>query len=442
MNDRIKDNPTFKKFEENIKGAKMLKDIVSILSPLNKNSKDKLNIFEVFEKIEIRLKAISQSPDEFNGLFSDLGWIAHESINYELMQHCIDLAKKGNIKSAEEQLAEYYTSENLKLLILQLKTTKEFQKRYDLITLAYKDTIEKRFHSVVPIILMIIDGGVNDIDKNKGFFTDSTDLTAWDSIAAHNTGLTKLREILNRTRKETNEEEIFLPYRNGILHGRDISYSNKYVAGKCWAALIAINDWAKAIQDGNKNKPKEEKTLTFRESIDEIKKIISDYEDHKKKSAETNNCISIWKPRNLKIGVDLAKFGEVEDYENFTPEKDAVKFITNWKKKNYGGIAKQVYCFIEETTLSKEAGRIRKIFENKTLKAYEIKRIIDIAPAISEVYLNVIIEYAQKDYELEIKLRMIYQNEKGDTLVIGQKNGEWKFIDSFFFHKIEYLEES
>ena len=43
-----------------------------------------------------------------------------------------------------------------------------------------------------------------------------------------------------------------------------------------------------------------------------------------------------------------------------------------------------------------------------------------------------------KGIETEIKLRMIYQNEKGENLVFGQEGGQWKFIDSFFFHKIEY----
>ncbi|OJU75382.1 MAG: hypothetical protein BGO09_03795 [Bacteroidetes bacterium 47-18] len=73
------------------------------------------------------------------------------------------------------------------------------------------------------------------------------------------------------------------------------------------------------------------------------------------------------------------------------------------------------------------------------MKEYKIDSVIDCVPAISEVLVNVVIEFEEKDYELEIKLRMIYQNEKGEYLVLGQKNGEWKFMESFFFHKIESL---
>src|SRR5690606_18316189 len=183
--------------------------------------------------------------------------------------------KNNDIKIAEEKLADYYTSENLKWLSKQLKGIPEFFKRYELIRLAYEDTISKRFHSAIPVILMVIDGGVNDIDKNKGFFTETSDLTAWDSISAHSTGLSKLRDILNKGRNRTNTEEIFLPYRNGILHGRDISYANKYVSAKCWLTLIAINDWAKALKKNNENPPQEPKNLSFTESLNELKNTIS-----------------------------------------------------------------------------------------------------------------------------------------------------------------------
>jgi len=256
---KIENNPSFQEFSNNIKGAKSIKQIAFFLIPFSKTAKNIVQSFEGFQAIEKQFNLISKSPDEFNDFFSASGWIAHESMNHDLMLECIALAKNKDIKTAEEKLADYYTSENLKWLTRQLKSTPEFQKRYELIRLAYEDTIAQRFHSAVPVVLMIIDGGVNDIDKNKGFFTETTDLTAWDSIAAHSTGLSRLRDILNKGRNRTNTEEIFLPYRNGILHGRDIAYANKHVAAKCWLTLIAINDWGKALEKNKKNPLKEAK---------------------------------------------------------------------------------------------------------------------------------------------------------------------------------------
>lgn len=54
-----------------------------------------------------------------------------------------------------------------------------------------------------------------------------------DSIAAHETGLKALARIMGRGRNRTNEEIISVPYRNGILHGRDLAFDNKVVAAKC-----------------------------------------------------------------------------------------------------------------------------------------------------------------------------------------------------------------
>lgn len=438
MNDKIENNPSFKKFNEEIKGVKAIRQIATILSPISKTAKSISKSLEKVIELENKFRILSKSPDEFNLLFAESGWIAHESMNHQLMLDCIELAKSNNAIKGEEKLADYYTSDNLRWLTMPLKFTDGFSKRYSLIKLAYEETIQKRFYSAVPLLLMIIDGSVNDIDKNKGFFTETTDLTAWDSIAAHSTGLTKIRDVFNETRKKTNEEEIFLPYRNGILHGRDLNYSNKYVTGKCWLTLIAINDWIVAIKNGKKNRPKEEPKLSLKESVEDLKHTISAFNKHQKEMDEINTFIESWCPRNFKVDVDIPKVGNVLDYADFTPEKDAVRFITNWSNRNYGAIAKQIAYFYKNVNLGKESGRVRTVFENRILKSFEILSVVDCAPAISEVYLKVYIEYLQKEYDFEIKMRMIYQDENGKSMVLGQNGGEWKFIDSFFFHKIEY----
>lgn len=440
MNEKIEDNPSFQELSKQLKGADAIKQIASLLSPSSGSAKNISKSFQGLDDIEKQFKVISKSPDEFNNYFGDLGWIAHESMNHPLMMECIELAKSNNIKTAEEKLADYYTSENLKWLLGQLRSLPEFYVRYKLIRLAYEDTITQRYHSVVPNLLMVIDGGVNDIDRSKGFFTDTVNLTAWDSIAAHSTGLSKLRNILNKGRTRTNSEEIFLPYRNGILHGRDLSFANKYIAGKCWLTLIAISDWAKAVKKNKKNPPKNDKEMSFTESVNELKNTLSEYAKHQEKLKETNILIEDWKPRALVIDQDILATGGLNEYPEFTPERDAMRFLHNWKNKNFGEIAKQVNYFSAEIDIGKEAGKVRKIFEKKFLKEYKILSVIDCAPAVSEIMVNIVFEFEQRNLETEIKLRMIYQNEKGENMILGQKNGVWKFISSFFFHKIEFPE--
>lgn len=440
MSDKIEDNSSFEEFRNNLKGVKPIKKIASFLAPFSSTAKGILQDLKGFDDIEKQFEEISKSPDQFNHYFSELGWIAHESGNHNLILECISLAKADNIKEAEEKLADYYTTEEMQWLVKATYGVPEFKIRNSLINAAFEDTKAKRFHSAIPLLLMIIDGTVNDISRSKGFFAENTDLTAWDSIAAHSSGLSKLRDILNVSRKATTTEEIFFPYRNGILHGRDLSYANKYVAGKAWLTLFAINDWAKALQKNKENPPKEAKKTTLKEALSDLKNTTDRYRLQKEKRAEANKYMDHWKSRKAVTNVDFPSYGALDDYEEFTPERDAVLFLTNWQNNNYGLMAKQMFLFSKDFNVGKEAGRVRKVFEKKTLKTFEIVSVEHQAPAIAQVVAKVLVSFNNIEYSKEILLRMLYQSEQRENVVYGQTGGTWRYMDSFFFHKIEMLE--
>ncbi len=439
MNDKIEDNPSFKKLRKEIAGVNALSEFADLLPIFGINPKDLKEAFKPLKDIQKQFEVLSKSADKFNKHFSQKGWIAHESMNSDLMLNCIDLAEQGQVELAEKELINYYGSDKMKWLTIQLKGTKEFLVRYSLITAAYEDTLENKYHACIPVLLLIIDGGVNDISKSKGFFAENTDLTAWDSIASHSSGLATLKEIFNKVRTRTTHEEITMPYRHGILHGRDINYANKTVAAKCWATLFALNDWAIAVKDGKTIPPPDEPELGFNDSMKELKTVIESYTENQKKNKEISQKVEEWTPRNFEIGVDIPATGSVNDYDEFTPEREAVSFMENWKRKNYGAVSKQIQFFKKsEINLDKEAGRIRKIFQNKVLRDFVIVSVVDCAPAISEVTFSVSINYNQIDYQKKITLRLLYNGPNGETLIFGDKGGQWNFIESFF-HEIEYL---
>lgn len=438
MSDKIENNPSFKEFGNQLERAKHVKIFLSIIAPFSKKVKKVLNEFDAIDKIKNEFDEISKSPDLFNNYFSDLGWIAHESINHPLMLECIKLAENNEIESAEDKLAEYYTCTEIRWLISSTYGIPEFRKRNDLINFAYDDTLNKRFYSSIPLLLMVIDGAVNDIDKGKGFFTETTDLTAWDSIAAHSTGLTKLRDILNTSRKTTSTEEIFLPYRNGILHGRDISYDNKYICGKLWLTLFAINDWAKALKKNKENPPKEDKQKNLKESFSELKNSINDYKNQQLKHKELDKHIELWKSREVSLGDNIPISGNLFDYEEFTPEYDVVKFLENWRKKNYGAIANQIDYYSKDVNNQKEAGIIRKIFEGKVLNNFKLILIKHTSPALCDVEIEIDFNFENSNFKKKMKMRLIYKSIEKETLVYGQKNGNWKFLGSYMFSDIQY----
>lgn len=439
MNDRIEDNPSHKKFKKELDGADALCKLADLFSAFGVNSENLKESLEPLDDIQKQFELISKSPDKFNDHFSKKGWIAHESMNFDLMLTCIEFTEKGKTELAESELINYYSSEKMQWLTYQLKRTKEFSIRYSLIKSAYEDTISQKYHACIPVLLLVIDGGVNDIDRNKGFFADNTDMTAWDSIAAHSSGLATLKDIFNDTRKRTTVEEITMPYRHGILHGRDIGYANKTVAAKCWAALFAINDWAKAVKEGKKKPPTNEQVFSYDEGMDELKATLEKYTESKKRNDEVSQKVSDWAPRNLKIGTDILSKGLSEEYKEFTPEKEAILFIENWRKNNFGAIVKQIHYFTKgEINWGKEAGKVRNIFQNKVLKDYSITNIKDCSPAITEVTLSVDILFEEKEYNKQITLRLIYNGPDDEILVFGDQGGQWKFIESFF-NTIDYL---
>ncbi|MEH2421714.1 MAG: hypothetical protein V7K48_12575 [Nostoc sp.] len=252
-NIKIIDNPSYKKLLEKFVGMKSVSKIVSFLEFIGIKNASLSEAFRNLPELQEQLKII-YIPDSFNGYFSQFGWVAYESLNVDLMQKAIELADKSKFEEAENLLADYYNEQTLQWLLMTMLVVKEFRNREELAKLAKEDYLAERYYACVPILLMLIDGLVNDIEQT-GFFAEGTDLTAWDSIAAHSSGLQELSKLFRVNRKKTSTEKITIPYRNGILHGRDLGYANKIVAAKCWAALFAIKDWAIAISKGNKNPP-------------------------------------------------------------------------------------------------------------------------------------------------------------------------------------------
>ncbi len=70
------------------------------------------------------------------------------------------------------------------------------------------DYQEERYHACVPVVLALLDGLVNELhEKRRGFFADEVDISAWDSVAAHSSGLNVLGGIFKKGRQKTVTEQ-------------------------------------------------------------------------------------------------------------------------------------------------------------------------------------------------------------------------------------------
>lgn len=181
------------------------------------------------EKLENQAKNMRNQIENFNDRFSDRGWCAYDSMNSKILEKANNVYEKNGIDAAEQVLIGYYQNEIKDVIMFLPSSSKAFSIRYDLIHQFFDDHFAKRYYASVPLGLIIIDGAVNDCTKEKGFFAEKTSLDAWDCLVRCSNGLQKLKDIFNASRKKTTTEKITLPYRNGILHGRDLNYANEYV---------------------------------------------------------------------------------------------------------------------------------------------------------------------------------------------------------------------
>lgn len=426
-NNKIADLPSYSKIRKNVQGANAIGKIVKFRSFFGVQNKRLSEAFSKVPDIKKEVEHLSSLPDRFNAYFAELGWISHESMNSPLMEKAVELADNGDIEKAELILSEHFTSTEISWLQHRFRVLPAFSIRFELIEKAYKDTLEKRFYSCVPLLLTIIDGAVNDISKSKGFFSENMELKAWDSVAAHSSGLTAIRNIFNTSRKKTNSDEIFLPYRNGILHGRDLKFDNQFVVGKCWATLFAINDWARALKEEKENPPIPEKQPTFREDLIELKNTILEYQKWRVESNKRWKELENWKPRK-NIDINTSEFKE------YSPEKTALEIVESWKNKNYGKIVKLIHRFSDkEINIGVEAGKIRRELSDKELNSFKIVSIKDEAPAISEVTMDIVYDLNGIDKSKRIVLRLICKADDGQMGMNGKDNVTWEFIDNFFY---------
>lgn len=366
------------------------------------------------EDVEIKLTELVETYKKFNLIFSERGWITYDSISTNLLEQAINTFEASGIDKAEEVLLEYYKPEKLKQLFIRLKVVPELISRYKFIEYAFNDYVDGRYYSVVPLLLMIIDGSVNDA-VGTGFHSDKTNLDVWDSITCANEGIDKISDIFKKGRRKTTKEVINLPYRNGILHGIDLGYDNYIVAAKCWHFLFIIRDWIlfKKSEDSRKAKFQEEnRTPTFKELVEQVKS-----------RKESKLAVEEWKPRQIsKKYIDSLKLKKSADITS--PESVAIEFLNLWVKRNYGYIAK-LYSKHFNPDLNKRILEIREQFEYHPIDSFKILNIIDISPGMSEIEIEV---RKVNSENFKYIIRLLYEDSNNIAKPRSMAGGNWKIL--------------
>lgn len=415
---KIIDNPSTRELLDQLRAMQGFESLYRLIPWADRLFPKLSKIFSDFSEVK-RQAEILLLPDQFNELFAPLGWIAYESLNLDAMKQAIEIAETAGVERAERFLADYYDEETLKWGILCFNGHPDFRKRLRLVELAKVDYLAERYHASIPLLHSLTDGLVNDVSKHVGLFAVNSDMTAWDSIAAHETGLQSLAKLLGKGRNKTNEDEITIPFRHGILHGRELTFDNKIVAAKCWSTLFAVRDWAGSIADGKKHP-----TPKAQVSWSELLKQLAE-------NARTKQLLERWHPRTLEELGHLPSSNSVIPLPEDSPERAVAGFVENWSKKRYGKMAEALLDFVG-TPLGKKAGQVKRDFGHINLSSYEIKAVEDKAASVSQVRVR--LEFSAQDGSRieEFWIRAIYQDHENNPLIRGENGGSWKIVQNSF----------
>ena len=258
-------------------------------------------------------------------------------------------------------------------------------------------------------MLALIDGLANDISAHVGFFTGKSDLELFDSITAHETGLPFLKTIMNSSRKTTTTNEIFIPYRNGILHGRDLNFANKEVASKCWWVLASLIEWSDEKQLNKQAKD----PMSFQESFKKYQR-----------TQDLSKRIDSWQKRPNKSENYWIE-NTLETIETDSPEYFLLVFLGAWKAKQWGKMTPLLLHNIGKH-IGKETKEVANDYKEIELRSYQIKYLEDQTPSSTRILT--LLEFMKNEvrHSIEINISLNYADStNGLPELRGEANGQW-----------------
>lgn len=358
-------------------------------------------------------------PDRFNELFASSGWISYESMSTDVMRKAIETFEAHGLGAAEDYLVSTYDADTLQWGILRFNGHPEFRKRMRLVELAKDDYLAGRYHACTPLLLSLMDGLANDVSRHVGLFAGNADLTAWDCIAAHESGLQTLVGLMTKGRGKTNEEAISVPFRHGILHGRELAFDNRIVAAKTWAAFFAIRDWAGALAEGKKT-PTPKKEPTWSELLQSLQKTQA-----------TKHLLDTWRPRTQEDFAHLPCDGLLASLPENSPEHAVAVFMENWKQGRFGPLAAAL-SHTYDMAMGKKAGEAKQDFGNHKVISFQIVAVEDRTPAYSTVAIKATFSTKDDVFEEDLKVAAGYQDEKGLPMCRLEPGGKWALVQNSF----------
>lgn len=356
---------------------------------------------------------LTELPQRFQERFRAYGWLMSESTSVEIAKEAIRLFDGGKADEANDLLCTQFDEDRLDFLIMRMNTIPEFRPRYDLARAAAKLSRAGQFTGAVPLILITLDGLASDA-LGKSIFAEGIDVSEANALAGSADGFPELIAEVSRIRRKTNAEEIDFPFRNGIIHGKDVNFGTRLVTAKCWSLLACMGDILRA-----KSAVEEvEDTRSFLE-------VLAEY----KNTREYGERIAKWVPRDK---IEIFGDGSLEQqaFPDGSPENALCRFLSYWRSKNYGKMG-ELTVYYDKRSVGRRAGEIRDDMIDFQLRDARLLEIRDDAAAVTMVKCELEYEVYDKQRTGEFEFRLIHMDHDVQALGRDENGGSWLIMPSY-----------
>ena len=354
-------------------------------------------------------------PDRFTDAFSSDGWIATGSLSSDTMRQALRLHEAGERQAAEEAILSWFDRDRIALFAIQrAKPFNKVMTRWDQLQEALNLTFEERYWSAVPLILIACDGFASDVLGSSPFEKEA-DLTAFDSIVGHPHSLQRLIGMITTSVRKSSDNELSLPLRHGILHGRSLGYANRTVCMKAWLLMIALVDWAhdKRSEEERRLEDRASSGTTFQGAVQRLRKVESD-----RRIMEAHE-----------VRESVGPFGPTAD-EN-SPEHAILEFLNAWMNKNFGVMAERSVS-LSHQSITKLAGQLRREAELVELRDFELRTVrqTTVARADAVAYLKGITLKGDVEGEYEI---IAFRYSANGEIAMPADIGAWRVQEACMY---------
>ena len=371
--DRIADLPSTREVSDVLPVVRAARGLASLALKIGLGGEKAERVVESANEL-LSQADILDLPDRFNAAFGDRGWMATSSLSVEVMRAALERHEAGDTDAAEAIILNWVlTPDTINLFaITRSKSFNVAQDRWHQLREALALTQEDRHWSAVPLILIASDGFASDV-LGTSPFEKNADLSLFDSMVGHPTGLPAMVARLTKGVRKSSDAPLSLPLRHGILHGQSLGYANRAVCGKAWMLMIALVDWAADKRDEEARRAKNE----ARNSTDWRAIAASMQKNQADARAIESFTAKGWD------GPFDAELSESDPPFAFR------EFLAGWKARNFGLMAKRAVN-ITQQKLGHLAGRMRADTEHIQLSAFEILSVkqTTVARAEARVFMR------------------------------------------------------